>query len=199
MATGMRGQWRCTAGLALVNGRPGGVRCPSTIAASAVRPPSQPVDPSSDLERRAAAAALDDVGVVEDESPLLQAVVEVHDRTVQVGVELLVHGQLDAVHVDHPVPFAGTGVEVQAIGKAAAAAPLHAYAKHRCFGEVLLGHDLLDLTSGLFGQGHTHRIVSLSRFNHQTPSKLGNTLSPYRIIVGSQMRPSAGSNALERS
>src|SRR5271166_3619726 len=89
---------------------------------SSVRPPSQPVDSSSDLERRAAAAALDDVGVVEDESPLLQAVVEVHDRPVQVGVELLVHGQLDAVHIDHPVTFAGTGVEVQAIGKAAASA-----------------------------------------------------------------------------
>ena len=57
----------------------------------------------SDLERAAAAARLDDVRVVEDEPALLEAVVEVDDGAVEVGVKLLVDGELDAVDVDDAV------------------------------------------------------------------------------------------------
>ena len=107
----------------------------------------------SDLERAAAAAGLDDVRVVEDEPALLQAVVEVDDGAVEVGVELLVDGELDAVDVDDPVALAGAGVEVQAVGETAAAAPLDADAKDGLLGQVLLGDDLLDFDWRPFRSG----------------------------------------------
>src|SRR3954452_23055060 len=78
----------------------------------------------SDLERAAAAAALDDVRVVEDEPALLEAIVEIDHGAIEVGVELLVNGELDAVELHDPVALAGVGVEVQAVGKTAAASPL---------------------------------------------------------------------------
>src|SRR3954471_4727165 len=105
---------------------------------------------ASDLERAAAAAALDDVRIVEDEPALFEAVVEVDDGAVEVGVELLVDGELDAVDVDDPVLLARAGVEVQAVGESAAASPLDADAEHGLFGEVLVGDDLLDFGGGLF-------------------------------------------------
>src|SRR5262249_43283219 len=93
----------------------------------------------SDLERAAAAAALDDVRVVEDKPALLQAVVKVDHGAVEVRVELLVYGELHAVDVDHTVALGGLGVEVQAVREAGAAAPLHADAEDRPLGEVLVG------------------------------------------------------------
>src|SRR5262245_39315540 len=121
-----------------------------------------PVPSRSDLERAAAAARLDDVGVVEDEPALLQAVVEVDDGAVGVGVELLVDGELDAVDVDDPVALGGRGVEVQAVRETAAAAALDAHAEHRAFGQTLLGDDLLDFAGRLFTQGYTHGRSPLS-------------------------------------
>src|SRR5690349_17999453 len=115
----------------------------------------------SDLERAAAAARLDDVRVVEDEAALLEAVVEVDDGAVEVGVELLIDGELDAVDVDDPVLLARAGVEIQAVGETAAAPPLDADAEHGLLGEVLVGDDLLDFGGGLFAQSHAHGRISL--------------------------------------
>src|SRR5512135_1273809 len=110
----------------------------------------------SDLERAAAAASLGDIRVVEDEPAFLQAIVEIDDGAVEVGVELLVHGELNAMDVDDAIALGGAGVEVQAVREAAAAPPLDADAKHGAFGQALVGDDLLDLVGGLFTQGHTH-------------------------------------------
>src|SRR5207253_3044341 len=127
------------------------------------RPPRLSIhqDLGSDLERAAAAAALDDVRVVEDEPALLQAVVEVDDRAVEVRVELLVDRELDAVEVDDAVAVAGRRVEVQAVGEAAAAAPLDADAEDCALRRPLLLEDALDLAGRLLGKNDTHRFFSL--------------------------------------
>jgi hypothetical protein len=77
----------------------------------------------SDLERDAAAASLGDIRVAEDKPALLQAVVEIDDGAVEVGVELLVHGELKAMDVDDAVALGGVGVDVQAVGETAAPSP----------------------------------------------------------------------------
>jgi len=87
------------------------------------RPASPSYSRPSDLERAAAAASLGDIRVVEDEPALLQAVVEIDDGAVEVGVELLVHGELNAMDVADAVVLGGVGVEVQAVGETAAPPP----------------------------------------------------------------------------
>jgi hypothetical protein len=97
-----------------------------------------------------------DIRVVEDEPALLQVVVEIDDGAVEVGVELLVHGEFNAMDVDDAVGLGGVGVEVQAVGETAAPAPPNADAEHGAFGQVLAGDEPLDFVGGLFTQDHTH-------------------------------------------
>ena len=65
------------------------VTCITHLAAASGKIVPIVTRPGSDLERAAAAARLDDVRVVEDEAALLEAVVEIDDGAVEVGVELL--------------------------------------------------------------------------------------------------------------
>ena len=60
-----------------------------------------------------------------------------------------------------PVALGGLGVEVQAVGEAAATAPLDADPEDGPLGEALVGDDLLDLDGGLFAQGHAHEYCLL--------------------------------------
>ena len=92
---------------------------------------------NSNLERAPAAAALDNVGVVEDEAPLLETVIVIDDSPIEIRVELLVDGHADAVDLDDAVPLGSRGVEPQAIGKTAATPSLDTHAQDRAIGEVL--------------------------------------------------------------
>ena len=100
----------------------------------------------------AAAAGLGDVGVLEGEAALVDAVVEVDGGAVEVQVALLVDGDLHAVLFDDEVlGDIGLVIEAELVLESAATAAGDADPQHHAVGHLLLVHDPLDFLGCVFG------------------------------------------------
>ena len=99
----------------------------------------------------AATAALGDVRVIEREAALVDAVVEIDSRSVEVEIALLVDGDRNAVLFDDKV-LGGIGlvIEAELVLKAATSATGDTDSQNHACGHLLLVHDSLDFFGCVF-------------------------------------------------
>lgn len=110
-----------------------------------------------DLEAGSASTRFDDVRVHEFKSALAEVVSnEVDDSAIEIWVEFLFDSQLNAEEVRHTVLLSHVAVKIQIIGKTAAAAALHSYAKNCAIRHALLAENALDFTGRCFRHCHWH-------------------------------------------
>src|SRR3712207_4798249 len=86
--------------------------------------PSRQAVKCGSVEGVSAGAGADRIGVVDGEALLLNGVLEVDGRAVEVGDAHLVHDHLDALEVDGGVPVEQALVEVELVDEAGAATGL---------------------------------------------------------------------------
>src|SRR5262249_25523450 len=102
------------------------------------------------------------VRVIEREATLLEAVVVVDLGAVQVQIAFAIHNDSHTVAIGLGVIlFIVVGVEAKAVFKTAATSGLDTNAHKRSRIALLIFHQPLDFSGGLFGQQYSHFLTPL--------------------------------------